>query len=222
MARGVRKTGGRRGVGLSTFSQGVLEVQFREHRELQTYRDFSPTRLRRGLAQDPLRLAGASVLGELILRHAESEGHPEIFQSLERGLDAMETVQPEAFLATLLRELWALIRGMGFGPLLTECVECGRPLGEDEMSRFDFGAGGLRCSACQGEIQGPRMGPVARGQLGGLLAGDLDGILIRPEAHLRLASDFITYHLSGGRPLRAMAVLADLAETAEPTGKTDA
>jgi len=134
----------------------------------------------------------------------------------------MERVEPDAFLPTLLQEIWSLIRGMGFGPLLTECVECEQPLGEEEMSRFDFASGGLRCSTCKGEAQGPRLGPVARRQLGELLTGNLSGELIRPEAHLRLASDFITYHLSGGTPLRTMAVLAELTEASDLTEKTDA
>ena len=46
---------------------------------------------------------------------------------------------------------------------------------------------------------------------GSLLAGEaLREDLIRPDTHLRLASDFITYHISGGTPLRSMAVLASL------------
>jgi DNA repair protein RecO (recombination protein O) len=216
IARGVRKTGGRRGGALSTFSEGILDLQFRENRDLQTFRDFSPIKARRGLAQDPLRLAGASVLGELILRHAESEGHPALFAGLGHGLDAMERVEVEAFLPTLLVQLWPLIRGLGFGPLVQECVECGRAFLEEEMGRFDFGAGGLRCSSCQGEAQGPRLGPVARSQLRGLLDGVAPEELIRPRAHLRLASDFITYHISGGTPLRSIAVLAAL------TSETDA
>ncbi len=216
IARGVRKTGGRFGGALSTFSEGFLNIQFRENRDLQTFRDFSPIKARRGLAQDPLRLAGASVLGELILQHAESEGHPPLFAGLGRGLDAMDGVEREVFLPTLLAQLWPLIRGLGFGPLLQACVECGRAFQEEEMGRFDFGAGGLRCSSCQGEAQGPRLGPVARSQLMGLLDGEAPEELIRPKAHLRLASDFITYHVSGGNPLRSLTVLTAL------TPKTDA
>ena len=210
IARGVRKTGGRRGGGLSSFSEGVLNIQFRENRDLQTFRDFSLTKTRRGLARDPIRLAGASVLGELILRHAEEEGHQELYVELGRGLDAMEELEMADFLPTLLMELWTLIRGLGFGPLMHQCVECGRPFQQEEMGRFDFGAGGLRCFTCQGETPGPRLGPVARAQLQSLLQGQIPTELIRPDTHLRLASDFITYHLSGGSPLRSMAVLASL------------
>ena len=210
IARGVRKAGGRHGGALSTFSEGILNIQFRENRDLQTFRDFSPVKTRRGLANDLLRLAGASVLGELILKHAESEGHPALFAGLGQGLDAMETEGLGALVPTLLVQLWSLIRGLGFGPLVQECVECGRVFQGEEMGRFDFGAGGLKCSSCQGEGHGPRLGPVGRAQLKALLDGEAPLELIRPQVHLRLASDFITYHISGGTPLRSFSVLAPL------------
>ncbi len=210
IARGVRKAGGRRGGALASFSEGVLDVQYKENRDLQTFRDFSPTNARRGIATDPRRLAAASVLAELILRHAESEANPALFADLGLGLDAMETAEKSLLVPTLLAHLWPLIGSLGFAPLVGECVECGRKFREDELGRFDFGAGGLRCPECTHDHQGPRLGPVARSQLRDLLAGSVREDLTRPATHLRLASDFITYHISGGTPLRSMAVLASL------------
>jgi DNA repair protein RecO (recombination protein O) len=208
VARGIRRTGTGGGGGLSTFSQGILSFQHREGRELQNYRDFSPSLSRSGLAHHPLRLAGASVLGEMVLRHSESEGSPSLFHALAHGLSTMEVHPLESFLTGLLSELWPLVVELGYRPLLESCVECGREPGIEEMLRLDFGAGGLRCEGCGG--QGPRLGPRARLQLAGLLAGGLGEELLRPRAHLRLASDFITYHVSGGEPLRSMAVLYSL------------
>jgi hypothetical protein len=43
-----------------------------------------------------------------------------------------------------------------------------------------------------------------------LLDGEVPVDLLRPETHLRLASDFITYHISGGQPLRSLTFLANL------------
>lgn len=210
IARGVRKAGGRRGGGLASFSEGILNVQYKENRDLQTFRDFSPTNPRRGLATDPLRLAAASVLAELILQHAESEANPALFADLGLGLDAMESAERLLLIPTLLAHLWSLIGSLGFAPLVGECVECGRPFGDDDLGRFDFGAGGLRCPDCTYEHRGPRLGPVARSQLQDLLAGSVREDLTKPDIHLRLASDFITYHISGGTPLRSMGVLASL------------
>ena len=210
MARGARRAG-RRGAGaFSTFSEGILDVHYRENRDLQTFREFSATRARMGLARDPIRLAGASVLAELILQHAESEGNPEIFHRLRLGLDAAETQELETLLPELLAHLWSLIGGLGFKPLVTSCVQCGRTFGKEEVVRFDYGAGGAICSSCQGQATGPRLGPVARTQLQALQSGSPPPGLVRPLGHLRLASDFITYHVSGGTPLKSMTVLANL------------
>jgi len=210
IARGVRKAGGKRGGGLSTFAEGTLNVHVRENRELQTFGDFSPWNVRRGLGKDPVRLAGASILGELILQHAESEGSPQLYAVLGLGLDAMEREDPDSVIPLLLVHLWSLVRGLGFAPLVDECVACGRPFGAEEMARFDFGAGGLRCSICPDEVQGPRLGPLARAHLKSFLEGERPPDLVRPKTHLRLASDFITYHISGGTPLRSMAILVNL------------
>lgn len=214
IARGVRKSGGRKGGGLGSFSEGLLNVQYRENRDLQTFRDFSTTNPRRGLARDPRRLAAASVLAELILQHAESEANPALFSDLGLGLDAMESAERSVLIPNLLAYLWSLIGSLGFAPLVEECVECGRGFGDDEMARFDFGAGGLRCQACTQQHRGPRIGPVARSQLQDLLNGSVQENLTKPGTHLRLVSDFITYHISGGTPLRSMAVMVNL--TTEP------
>ncbi|MGD2122035.1 MAG: DNA repair protein RecO [Gemmatimonadota bacterium] len=210
MAKGVRKAGGRRGAPLSTFSEGLLEVQFKETRDLQTFRDFSVTKTRRGLGSHPVRLAGGSVLGELVLQYAESEENPELFHSLSLGLDALEDVKLETFPSVLLAQLWSLVRRLGFGPLVHGCVECGRAFHDEEVARFDFASGGLRCPSCQGDVTGPRLGPQARSHLEALLDGEVPVDLLRPETHLRLASDFITYHISGGQPLRSLTFLANL------------
>ena len=210
VARGSRKSGGRRGGELRSFAEGVLGVYFKETRDLQTFREFSPTNPRPGLGTDPSRLAAASVLAELILQHAESETNPTLFADLSLGLDAMESGNRSLLVPILLAHLWSLIGSLGFAPVVEACVECGRTFGDDELGRFDFGAGGLRCSECSHEHPGPRLGPVARSQLQDLMAGSVREDLTRPDTHLRLASDFITYHISGGTPLRSMGVLANL------------
>ena len=211
IAKGVRKTGGRQGGGLSTFAEGRLTFYFRESRDLQTFKEFSSERPRTGFSRDPLKMAGASVLGELVLQHAGGEGNPILFQKLSLALDEVESTGQTVFLQTLLLECWGLVEELGYAPELSMCVICGRELEEEEeMGRFDFASGGIRCPDCQEGSHGPRLGPLARKQLRGLLLGALEEEIIRPRAHLRLVSDFITYHISGGTPLRSMKVLASL------------
>jgi len=210
LAKGVRKTGGRRGGTLSTFSEGDLILHHKASRELQSFRDFSPGESRRRLARDPQRFASAGVLGELILQHAGSDGNPGLFSLLSRGLDNLNAANPESLLTALLREIWAVIRELGYAPTIRTCVSCGGGFEPEAMGRFDFAEGGIRCPRCQNGGHGPRLGPRAREQLIGLMERSLLEELIRPKAHLRLASDFITYHISGGTPLRSMKVLESL------------
>lgn len=210
IARGARKSVGRRGAPLSTFSQGALTLNVRANRELQTLKGFEPSVFRRGLSLNPLRLSAASVLGEIVLRHGEPDPHPALYLALVRGMDAIEGCGLDHLVPELLIQLWSLVRELGYTPLLDECVHCGRPIPDKEMSRFDFAAGGLRCPACLEGGGGPRLGPKARAQLGGLLRGRAEGELLRPRAHLRLVSDFVAYHISGGTPLRSMDVLSTL------------
>ena len=210
MAKGIRKSGGKKGGGLRTFGEGRLTFHYKESRDLQTFQDFHLENPRLGLGAGPLRLAGASVLGEVVLQHAGSDENPGLFQALSRGLDALTAVQESSLVPLLLVELWGLVGELGYAPEVLACVSCGRTLGPDELGRFDFAAGGIRCARCLEGAQGPRLGPRARGQLQGLIHGVLDEDLIRPRAHLRLASDFVTYHISGGSPLRSMEVLANL------------
>lgn len=210
MAKGARKRGPRGSGVPETFARGTLTVYVKEGRGLQTMKDFAPDRPRRGLSRDPLRFAGASILGEILLRHSGEEGSPELFERLNRALDRVEVAGPDILTAEVLAQGWSLVADLGYRPALERCVVCGRAPGEDGMTRFDFSAGGIRCARCMGEGGGPRIGPGARDQLRALLAGHPVDDLERPRAHLGLLDDFVTYHLSGGRPLDSFRIFLDM------------
>jgi len=210
MAKGARKRGSRGSGVPETFARGVLTVYVKETRGLQTMKDFAPEKPRRRMGRDVLRFAGASVLGEVVMRHAGEEGNPGLFERLDGSLDRIEEEEREALLARILAEGWGLVGALGYRPVLDACVECGQPLDPDAMGRFDFGAGGIRCPRCSGGDGSPRIGPTARSQLHALLDGETVSDLRRPRAHVRLLSDFVTYHVSGGHPLDSFRVLMDL------------
>src|SRR5687768_2481008 len=79
MGKGVRAGSGRGGTGLDTFAGGELTLHVKSTRDLQTLRQFVPTRARRALAADVRRFGGASVLAELVLRHALEDANPVLF-----------------------------------------------------------------------------------------------------------------------------------------------
>lgn len=210
MAKGIRKSGARGGSGLETFAGGQLTVYMSPTRELQTFKEFSAARPRRGLGAGALRLGAASLVGELVLRHAGEEANPSLFGALDQALDRIECTEDSSVLPVALSGAWRIVSVLGYHPVLESCVSCGASLAADEIARFDFSAGGLRCGACARE-GGPRVGPGARAQLRALIAGEVPlSPLLRPRAHLRLLSDFVTHHVSGARPLDSFAFLTRL------------
>lgn len=214
MARGIRK--GTRGGTPDLFGEVALTLYIRPGRDLQTLKEFSTTHPRRSLGTDPMRLACASVLAEVVLRHHGEGASQEIFQALSHGLDRLGEVAPEAVLPVLLVEGWGLVSALGFHPQVDHCVVCGAPLDDAEVGRFDFDAGGVRCPRCLDGMAGPRVGPGARAQLEALLHGQIPDDLSYIRQHLQLLSDFMTYHLSGGRPLDAFRFLAAFLPKASP------
>lgn len=220
MAKGARRRGSKGGSGLETFSGGELTVYVKEGRGLQTFKDFAPLSTRRVLARNMIRYGGASMAGELVLRHGGEAANPELFRALDGALDAIAEAPEEAILPILLTCLWTLVATLGYHPVLDSCVSCGRAIEPDDMARFDFGAGGVRCPACATGFNGPRVGPGARDQLSSLLSGAPVSVT-RPRAHLRLVSDFITYHVSGTRELDSVRFLAPLLPDDEPEEATE-
>lgn len=209
MARGIRTRGSKGGASGGTFSSGTLTVYVKEGRGLQTLQDYSTENVREGVSSDLTRFAAASVLGELVLRHGEEERNPALYDLLDRSLDIIAGAPRERAVALLLALGWNLVATMGWEPQLDVCVRCGRALEGAEIGRFDYGSGGIRCPGCVGEIRGPRVGPGAREELRTLLAGRAPEPLTLPDAHLGLFSDFVTYHVSGGRPLESLRFLRD-------------
>jgi len=210
MARGVRRSSGKGRSGMETFGEGELTVYHRASRDLQTLKEFSLARPHRGLARHVFRFAGASILAELILKHGGADANPDVYRCLLEGLGARDEASEPELEGTLLTSAWALVGELGYTPQLDPCVHCFESLGSEDLGRFDFGAGGVRCPSCAAEIEGPLVGPGARVQLAQLFRGDIPGKLRKPGAQLRLLSDFVTYHISGGRPLQSFAVLEGL------------
>ncbi len=225
MAHGVRGRSGKGGTTLSTFATGDLTAYVRPQRDLHTMKDFGCTRLRSALGTSVLRFAAASVVAELVVTHADQEPHPELFRTLENALDDLETAPEPAVGAAALSGAWRIVDAFGFAPELVTCTQCGNPLADDEMGRFDLAAGGIVCERCgQGSAGprsgGPRVGPGARAQILALLAGDLDHPLTHPRRHLALLSDFVAFHVAQ-KPLKSLRFLSDLLPPDEASAEAD-
>jgi DNA repair protein RecO (recombination protein O) len=214
VAHGVRGRAAKGSGGASSFTTGELTAYVRPHRDLHTMKDFAALTTRDALGRDTLRFAGASVAAELVLSHAEQERHEGLFDALERTLDGIEAADVADLPAVALAGLWTLIDALGFAPHVESCVRCGASLRADEMGRFDVVSGGVRCQSCSEARSGPRMGPVARGQLRAMLAGEIP-TLTHARRHFSLVADFIAHHVVP-KPLKSMTFLTDLLPAEAP------
>lgn len=214
MARGVQRRASKGGSGIAVFALGEMVVDLKESRELQSLREFSARESHAGLASSLTRLGAASVMAEVVLKHADQEAGRSLYRGVADGLAVLSTCPDDAVFGEALVHCWAVVVALGFAPDTRTCVRCGSPHREDSIGRFDYAGGGIRCAACASDATGPRVGPVARGQLERLLSGEVPEGLRKPKAHLSLLDDFVTYHILGGRRLESFRFLHDGAHDA--------
>src|SRR5882762_1201169 len=95
IAKGVLRPKSRFGAGLELLSEGVAQLYFREVRELHTLGAFDLVNLRRDLAGDVGRFAGAAALAEVMLKMAPPAPLPAAYDTLTAALDVLEAASPE-------------------------------------------------------------------------------------------------------------------------------
>lgn len=205
IAKGAMRPKSRFGAALQLLSSGVAQLYLKDSRELQTLAAFDLQRVRIGLARDVARWAGASMLGELVLRFALPDAQPEIHDLLEAGLDALEGASEVE--ATTLRAGWQLVTAFGFGPALDSCARDGEPIPETGPLAFSARDGGALCPTCA------RVGAPAtlEAEHRAALTALLDPELPLPDlseraaaAHRRLFARYIRSHLADVAPLPAL------------------
>jgi len=205
IAKGARKSRRRFGSGLDLFAQGTASLHTKAGRELDTLTAFEDVRTRDALGADLERFTGAETLAEIALRFGRDGADAELFDAIAGALDALAGAAPGEAREASLAGAWRLVAALGFGPALTECAECNRPLG-DEPATFTHAAGGALCARCAALSAGGRKLPAsARVAILAWTGGRRVASLTDAEsrAHQRLLREFLGYHLHDGRPLRA-------------------
>jgi DNA repair protein RecO (recombination protein O) len=207
LAKGARRSSRRFGSALDLFAQGSAQLYAKPGRDLDTLGGFDVTRARAELADDLGRFTGASAIAELTLRFGRDYADPALFDAVADAFDALATALPEETLGATLASAWRIIAELGFAPAVDVCGECHAPLPEDATVMFSHPSGGALCARC-GRLApaGRVLPPAARSALRRFLTGEsgdpLDDASCR--AHQRLLREFLTEHLTDGRPLRAM------------------
>lgn len=211
IAKGALRPRSRFGAGLELLSEGVAQLYFRETRELHTLGAFDVVTLRRELAGDVSRFAGAAALAEVMLKMAPPAPLPAAYATLTTALDALAAAPPARADATALRALWLLLGVLGFEPSLTACVRDGSALASDgeHPVAFSVGEGGVLCPRCTPAAAAPPTQLPVDAYYDLVALNDPAAPL--PElapahaaAHRRLVARFVRYHLDEAGSLSAL------------------
>lgn len=207
LAKGARRSSRRFGSALDLFAQGSAQLYVKPGRDLDTLSGFEVTLARAELAEDLGRFTGASAIAELTLRFGREAADSALFDAVADAFQALATAPASETLATTLTSAWHIVAELGFAPAVDVCGECHAELPLDATVMFSHPSGGALCARC-GRLApaGRVLPPVARAALRRFLTGEPADALDDPSgrAHQRLLREFLTEHLTDGRPLRAM------------------
>lgn len=196
IAKGVLRPRSPFGAALETLSEGVAQLYHKETRELQTLAAFDVIQLRRGLAGDLGRFAGAAALSEVMLKMAPPAPLPAAYEAFTLGLDALADAPSHQADALAVRWLWLLVGVLGFAPQLDVCVRDGKEI--SGTVAFSAAEGGVLCANCAGLKPPTRLPPQAYRDLRALNDETAEiPVLDAPHAaaHRRLVARFIREHL---------------------------
>ncbi|HLQ59244.1 MAG TPA: DNA repair protein RecO [Gemmatimonadales bacterium] len=211
IAKGVLRPRSPFGAALETLSEGVAQMYHKETRELQTLAAFDVIQLRRDLAGDLGRFAGAAALSETMLKMAPPAPLPAAYDAFTQGLDALTAAAPQQADAVAVRWLWLLVGVLGFAPQLDACVRDGNAV--SGTVAFSTAEGGVLCASCAGPQPPTKLPPQAYRDL--LALNDAEAVLpsldaAHAAAHRRLVARFIRHHLDetgrNGKEPRSSAI----------------
>ena len=205
LARGARRSRRRFGSALDLFAGGVAELHTKPGRELDTLGGFEVTLARPQLAEELPRFVGASALAELTLRFGRDAADPGLFEAVIHALDDIGAAPAVRAREAALAGAWRIITELGFGPTVDVCSDCHAPIPLTDTVLFSHPSGGALCTRCARLAPSGRvLPPEARAALRAWSAGT--HVAIAPgegRAHQRLLREFLSEHLTDGRPLRA-------------------
>jgi DNA repair protein RecO (recombination protein O) len=207
LARGARSSRKRFGAALDLFVQGTVELDVKPGRDLDTLGSFDLIRTRGAIGGDLDSFTGASTIAEMLLRFAQHDSDPELFDVACQAFDRIAAARGDEARTATIAAAWRLLSALGFAPAMDQCSECDRGFADDETVLFSQSAGGTVCEGCASRARvGRRLPASARLRLTTWLSTPDDGPPLsegEARAHQRLLREFVVEHLSDGRPLKA-------------------
>src|SRR5687767_7086700 len=148
LARGARSSRKRFGAALDLFVHGTAELDAKPGRDLDTLSSFEVIRTRGGMGTDLERFTGASALAEMLLRFAQHDGDPDLFDVATAAFDRIASSPGHEARTATIAAAWRLLSALGFAPSLEQCGECEREFTDEETVLFSQSAGGAVCERC--------------------------------------------------------------------------
>lgn len=209
IAKGALRPRSRFGAGLEWLSEGVAHLYHRESRDLQVLGAFDLIDLRRGLARDVARCAGAATLAEIMLRMAPAAPLPGAYDGLTAGLTSLVTAASADIDAAALRAAWSVLGALGFEPSLARCARDGTPVESDGATGvpFSIAEGGVLCRRCATARGLIRLPTPAYRDLRALADPAAPLPTLDPAhaaAHRRLIARFVRHHYGEAGALHAL------------------
>ncbi|MEW6251724.1 MAG: DNA repair protein RecO [Planctomycetota bacterium] len=150
IAKGARRgTKTRFAAGLDLLEHGELGfLPARGDAQLGVLTDWQQRASFAGLRRDLPRLYASLYAAELVAGLTEeADPHPELFAALVHLLDSLTGEGAVGALVAWFQHV--LLREIGYAPVLTDCVECGRRPARGAPVFFSAAAGGLLCRDCE-------------------------------------------------------------------------
>jgi DNA repair protein RecO (recombination protein O) len=203
LARGARNSRKRFGGALDLFTEGEVQLQTRDGRELHTLAAFDAVKGRPALGEELSRFTAAAALAESVLRIVHDEAAPGVYEVVSSGLDRIAQSRPTQATSAGIGTLWALIAAVGFAPAVDVCSSCHAALSTHEDAAFSHSAGGALCATCASYAAASRRLPAAaREAIREWIGGEQFNLATVGEerAHQRLLREFLGQHLPDNRP----------------------
>jgi len=148
VAKGSRKPKSKFGSSLEIFTRSALIFYKKENRDLHTLSHSEILSPYKDLKKDVVKVAYASVAGEMVERLVPTEeANRHLYLLLSEALKQMDLADRARLEVILSAYELKMLHAVGYGPELTRCVRCSKPVKGDAW--FGLVSGGLLCTACR-------------------------------------------------------------------------
>jgi DNA repair protein RecO (recombination protein O) len=219
VAKGGFKPKSKFGSSLELFTRSALIFYRKENRDLHTLSHSEILSAYKGLKKDVVKVAYASVAGEMVERMVpgeESNRHLYmLLGSVLKQIDIAERTQLEVILSSYQLKALHLV---GYGPELARCVRCGKAVGERVW--FGLVSGGILCPVCSGkDLNAVELSPEALKLLRDYESESIDRLRVTYPANdvtrevSDLLSSFIRAQIGEGAKIKSLDFLERMRET---------